>query len=351
MKQFQIVDGDLWQWDTGRSVYIHPSDNVILSEVHFSHRKDAEALVVLPESIGDGNYIAHIPNVLLQSNEILCVYAIFENDNGEQTYAGYTAAVRHRAKPSDYVYEEDEYISWTTINKRMDEFEKMLSDDVYASLIGVTVEDTSDDDPENGFATVAFVNQRIAELKGTIPVASSDVIGGILADQADEKDVQPVRIGIDGKLYTSSGGSETGGANGKSAYEIALEHNFIGDEEAWLESLRGENGKDGKDGNDGRDGKDGITPSIDKTGRVWIGDEDTGVVVGLSEDEKNLLSLLLQNINYTTDVSEALTSILAMWNVGTETETAVETNENTTETIDENDLTDEEYYALHISQS
>ena len=75
--------------------------------------------------------------------------------------------------------------------------------------------------------------------------------------------------------------------DGKSAYEIAVEHGFVGDEQAWLDSLKGaqgvpgepgqngtngaqgaqgaqgvpgkdgENGADGKDGTDGKDGQDG----------------------------------------------------------------------------------------------
>lgn len=60
------------------------------------------------------------------------------------------------------------------------------------------------------------------------------------------------------------------GKNGKSAYEIAVEHGFVGDEQAWLDSLRGQDGadgavgsqgvpgKDGTDGKDGAPGKDGI---------------------------------------------------------------------------------------------
>ena len=55
------------------------------------------------------------------------------------------------------------------------------------------------------------------------------------------------------------------GKNGKSAYEIAVEHGFVGTEVEWLESLRGADGKDGlpgKDGKNGVDGKDGITPDM-----------------------------------------------------------------------------------------
>ena len=38
------------------------------------------------------------------------------------------------------------------------------------------------------------------------------------------------------------------GSPGKSAYQLALAHGFVGTEEEWLESLRGKDGKDGTDG-------------------------------------------------------------------------------------------------------
>lgn len=46
------------------------------------------------------------------------------------------------------------------------------------------------------------------------------------------------------------GGSGTG-ADGKSAYEIAVDHGFVGTEEEWLDSLIGANGTPGADGSNG----------------------------------------------------------------------------------------------------
>lgn len=51
------------------------------------------------------------------------------------------------------------------------------------------------------------------------------------------------------------------GNDGKSAYEIAVEHGFVGTETEWLESLKGVDGKDGVNGKDGcdvRNGADGL---------------------------------------------------------------------------------------------
>ena len=59
------------------------------------------------------------------------------------------------------------------------------------------------------------------------------------------------------------------GKDGKSAYEIAVEHGFVGTETEWLESLKGVDGKDGvngKDGCDGRNGADGLPGKDGKDG-------------------------------------------------------------------------------------
>lgn len=47
------------------------------------------------------------------------------------------------------------------------------------------------------------------------------------------------------------------GAEGESAYQVALDNGFDGTEVEWLRSLHGEDGADGKDGNDGKDGARG----------------------------------------------------------------------------------------------
>ena len=52
------------------------------------------------------------------------------------------------------------------------------------------------------------------------------------------------------------------GINGKSAFEIAVENGFVGTEAEWLESLKGKDGVDGKDGEQGSPGKDGVTPNM-----------------------------------------------------------------------------------------
>lgn len=66
------------------------------------------------------------------------------------------------------------------------------------------------------------------------------------------------------------------GDKGDSAYQEAVNNGFIGDEQHWLDSLKGTNGKDGKDGKDGVDGKDG------KDGQSIQGNQGERGVDGLS---------------------------------------------------------------------
>lgn len=58
------------------------------------------------------------------------------------------------------------------------------------------------------------------------------------------------------EVQSSSNG--TNGENGLSAYELAVQNGFMGSVTDWLESLKGTDGKDGTDGVDGKDGADGI---------------------------------------------------------------------------------------------
>ena len=62
--------------------------------------------------------------------------------------------------------------------------------------------------------------------------------------------------GADG-LPGAKGDTGERGKDGKSAYEIAVEHGFVGDEVQWLESLKGRNGERGQDGLAGPKGDKG----------------------------------------------------------------------------------------------
>ena len=60
------------------------------------------------------------------------------------------------------------------------------------------------------------------------------------------------------------------GINGKSAYQIAVDHGFVGDEAAWLQSLKGANGASGGKGEQGVPGKSAYQIAVD---HGFVGDE------------------------------------------------------------------------------
>lgn len=64
------------------------------------------------------------------------------------------------------------------------------------------------------------------------------------------------------------------GADGKSAFEIAVEHGYVGTEEQWLESLKGADGENGHDGADGQPGTDGKSAYEIAVEHGYIGTEE-----------------------------------------------------------------------------
>lgn len=77
-------------------------------------------------------------------------------------------------------------------------------------------------------------------------------------------------------LNAGSGGGGSGsggtGADGKSAYEIAVANGFVGTEQEWLDSLKGD------------------APRIGDNGNWFIGDVDTGVSAEPELDYNKLIN-------------------------------------------------------------
>ncbi len=69
---------------------------------------------------------------------------------------------------------------------------------------------------------------------------------------------EPIK-GLDGKdgINGDNGQDGENGADGKSAFILACENGFTGNEREWLSSLKGLDGNDGQDGTNGNNGQDG----------------------------------------------------------------------------------------------
>ena len=110
--------------------------------------------------------------------------------------------------------------------------------------------------------------------------------------------------------------SASKGLDGKSAFEIAVEHGFVGTETEWLESLRGADGKeglpgkDGADGLPGRDGIDGINGSDGKSAYIvalehgFTGTEDDWLQSLKGADGKNGITSDMSSYATKTDIAD-----------------------------------------------
>ena len=197
---FKIYDGrdKFYQWDLDRQLII---DDPTVTQVHFSNRTDDSSLVCEVYQ-QDGLNLVNVPNILLQEDWRINVYAYDVN----YTKYSETFDVERKSKPENYVYTETEVLNYKTLAEKI----KQIDTD-----IGQSVEDYLTENP-------------------------------VTVDLSDYYTKQEV----DAKIPEI-------GADGKSAYEIAVENGFVGTETEWLASLKGAPGKDGAPGRDGADGAPG----------------------------------------------------------------------------------------------
>jgi len=110
---FKIYDGrkEFFQWDLEQKLIV--SDPTV-NEVHFSHNVDSESLVCEVYEL-DGLRVVNVPNILLQEDWKINVYAYCSN----YTKVSACFKVIPKAKPADYVYTETEVMSWQEYGERI----------------------------------------------------------------------------------------------------------------------------------------------------------------------------------------------------------------------------------------
>lgn len=134
---FRIYDGriEFFQWDLDRKIIV--SDPAI-DEVHFCNKTDDCSLVVKVYEL-NGQRVANVPNILLQSNWDIRVYGYCGSCYTKQAAR---FKVVGRTKPADYIYTETEVRTLDYLESRLDEIEAMAKGAVggksfmdYAALI------------------------------------------------------------------------------------------------------------------------------------------------------------------------------------------------------------------------
>lgn len=105
-----IADGrsELWQWDTARTLAVDAD----CSQVHFSNKVFGRSIDV---DVIDG--IAIIPDILLQTDKDLNVWAFVGTAENGYTKISKTFKVNRRNKPADYAFTPTDQMTLQTIQR------------------------------------------------------------------------------------------------------------------------------------------------------------------------------------------------------------------------------------------
>ena len=110
---------ELWQWDTGRTLSV----DVDCSQVHFSNKVFGRSIDV---DVVDG--VAIIPDVLLQTDNDLNVWAFVGTAENGYTKIGKTFKVNRRNKPADYVFTQAEQMTLQTIQRQIGDLSDLTTE-------------------------------------------------------------------------------------------------------------------------------------------------------------------------------------------------------------------------------
>lgn len=203
---------ELWQWDTGRTLAVD-SD---CSQVHFSNKVFGRSIDV---DVVDG--VAIIPDILLQTDKDLNVWAFVGTAENGYTKISKTFKVNRRNKPADYVFTP---VEQTTIAE-IAAIAQSVRDDADSGLFdgkpgedgrdGVDGKDgapgTDGRDGKDGVSPTVTVS----DIQGGHKITITDANGGKTVDVMD---------GVDGNDGTSFTTDETLSLNENGVLSVNTAH-------------------------------------------------------------------------------------------------------------------------------
>jgi hypothetical protein len=276
----QIAGSHLSQWDVGRSVSVSDSK---ATHVHFANQGDSKAPIIKIE-----NGEAKIPDYLLQTGKALNAYAVLDG----VTLESRSFAVCKRERPENYVYEDDRrnyiYELITSAEAAVENANQAAQNaNEAAEKIGSIVIPTKVSQLQNdsGFLTEAPVTS-VNGLNGDVSTATkvslteqtdgsylSDLSSAeIMAAYRDHKSVHCYHNKMILPLIRSvvNDAVFSGIYNGQ-IHTVNVTSNRV----ATVTVIPLASGG----------GSDGITPHIGANGNWWIGEEDTGVSAGVTDEQ------------------------------------------------------------------
>ena len=176
---------ELWQWATGRTLTV---DNDC-SQVHFSNKVFGRSIDV---NVADG--VAIIPDVLLQTDKDLNVWAFSGTAENGYTKISKTFKVNRRNKPADYVFTPPDQTSLEEIKERVSYLESMQD----PGAIKNAVEDYLEKNPVE--APVQSVNGQIGKVELTakdVGAISQDDLANVQSTIAAKMDSYTIKTVMD----------------------------------------------------------------------------------------------------------------------------------------------------------
>ena len=172
---------ELWQWDTGRTLAVDAD----CSQVHFSNKVFGRSI-----DVDVVNGAAIIPDVLLQTDKDLNVWAFVGTAENGYTKISKTFKVNRRNKPADYVFTPPDQTSLEEIKERLEYLEQNPVEVPVQSVNGKTgtVELTAKD--------VGAISQVDDTLTHSGQAADAAVVGNRLSALSEEiVDVKGATVG------------------------------------------------------------------------------------------------------------------------------------------------------------
>ena len=200
---------ELWQWDTGRTLAVDAD----CSQVHFSNKVFGRSIDV---DVIDGTAI--IPDILLQTDKELNVWAFVGTAENGYTKISKTFKVNRRNKPADYVFTPPEQTTLAELSGRLDRIEESQDQDAIKNAVDEYLKQNPVEVP------VQSVNGQIGAVELT-----AENVGAI--SQGD------LQTATNEALAQAKASGEFDGADGKSAYAYAVEGGYTGTETEFAEKL------------------------------------------------------------------------------------------------------------------
>ena len=166
-----LVDGDLYQWDTGRVVLIDPRIENEVKEVHFTNKKIDFAYVAKTYSKNGNTYCA-IPNILLQQYYDIYCYEVRYNDDGEESVSTTIFNVTKRNRPLDYVYTEPEKYTYRELEERIEKLEASFEEVKTAADEASVLANEAYTMAESAQTTASSFSEKIEDLQSQIESSS-----------------------------------------------------------------------------------------------------------------------------------------------------------------------------------